>query len=130
MPISPIRVCIADDHEMVRTVLASFLNSFPELAVVGAAADGCEALNICSQANPDVLITDLNMPGMDGITLTRCILQAHARIKVIVITSSLDGDKQREAIQAGAARCIQKDNTYGSLPGMIRELCARSAFGP
>jgi len=124
----PVRVLITDDHEMVRGGLASFLEAFPDLEIVGEAGNGEEALVLCSAVRPNVVITDLNMPFMDGVEVTRRIMQEYPGIKVIVVTGSLDENKQEEAIQAGAVRCIQKDNGYHELPDIILAACTPPAL--
>lgn len=120
----PVRVLIADDHEMVRRGLADYLEAFQDLEVVGEARNGEEALGMCDDVRPDVVITDLNMPIMDGIEVTQRIMQKYRGIKVIVVTSSMDESRQQEAVRAGAVRCIKKDGNYYELPDIIMEACA------
>jgi NarL family two-component system response regulator LiaR len=124
----PVRILIADDHEMVRRGLVSFLEAFPDLEIVGEAENGEEALKLCSAGRPDVVITDLNMPVMDGVEVTRRIMQEYPGIKVIVVTGSLDESKQQEAIRAGAVRCVQKDNGYHELPDIVLAACTPPAL--
>jgi DNA-binding NarL/FixJ family response regulator len=124
----PVRVLIADDNEMVRTGLASFLDAFPHLEIVGEAENGEEVLVMCRVVKPDVLITDLNMPIMDGIKLTQHIMQEHPVIKVIVVTASLDENRQDEALQVGAVMCIQKDSAFHELPDIILKVCTLPAL--
>ena len=72
---NPIRVIIVDDHAVVRSGLSAFLLAFDDLELVGEAADGEEAVQLCAEAQPDVVLMDLVMPGMDGVTATRAILE-------------------------------------------------------
>lgn len=122
-----VRVLIADDHEMVRSGLASFLNGFPGLEIVGMAGDGEETLGLCNALRPDVLITDLYMPVMDGVEVTRRVLHEHPETKVIVISGSLDESRRQDAFRAGAVMCLQKDNAYRDLPDLILEVCSPPA---
>src|SRR6476620_863466 len=82
-----IRVLIVDDHAVVRSGLAAFLQVFDDLELVGEAANGQQALRLCEQVQPDVVLMDQVMPGMDGATATRAIRQQYPHIQVIALTS-------------------------------------------
>jgi DNA-binding NarL/FixJ family response regulator len=104
-----IRIVIADDHGVVRQGLRMILALDPELDVVGEARDGAEALDITRQLQPDVVIMDLIMPGMDGISATSAIRQELPKTEVLALTSALDDATVIKAIRAGAIGYLLKD---------------------
>lgn len=106
---TPIRVLLVDDHDMVRRGLAVFLQAFPELELIGEAADGPEAIEFCNATPPDVILMDVMMPQMDGIEATRQIRAVHPNIRVLMLSSSKDEEAIKSAIQAGAIGYILKD---------------------
>jgi two-component system, NarL family, response regulator LiaR len=117
---APIRVAIVDDHEMVRSGLALFLSAFSDLQLVGQAANGAEALQLCKEACPDVLLMDLLMPEMDGISATRAIRKAHPQVKIIALTSFSDHDLVQQALQSGAIGYLLKSASIDELSSAIR----------
>ncbi len=84
---APIRVMLVDDHTMVRRGLATFLQVFDDLELAGEAADGGEAIQLCAQLMPDVVLMDLSMPVMDGVTATRIIRQRFPKVQVLATLS-------------------------------------------
>lgn len=121
---SRIRVLIVDDHAVVRSGLAAFLLPFDDLQLVGEADGGRTALELCRDAQPDVVLMDLVMPGMDGAAATQAIRQAHPQTQVIALTSFHEGDLVQQALQAGAISYLLKDVTADDLAGAIRAACA------
>jgi len=115
-----IRVVIVDDHEMVRRGLASFINSVDDLEMVGEARNGLEAIQVCQQARPDVVLMDLIMGVMDGVTSIRKLRQAHPRLHVIALTSAMDADTVTAAMQAGATSYLLKNVSTDQLALAIR----------
>ncbi len=115
-----IRVMIVDDHEMVRSGLAMFLEAFDDLQLVGEAANGMEAIRMCDEVNPDVILMDLLMPEMDGIAATRAIRQAHPNVHVIALTSFNNQDLVEAALQAGAIGYLLKNASIDELAKAIR----------
>ena len=115
-----IRVLIVDDHHIVRQGLRNFLELNEDISVVGEAGDGISAQTAAGELNPDVILMDLVMPRMDGITATAGIKQAHPSIKVIALTSFTEDDKVIPAIQAGASSYLLKDVTPDELVEAIR----------
>jgi len=83
----PIRVMLVDDHAVVRSGLAAFLLAYDDLELVGEAGSGEEAVRLCEQAQPNVVLMDLVMPGMDGVAATRAIRERCPQIQVIALTS-------------------------------------------
>jgi two-component system, NarL family, response regulator LiaR len=104
-----IRVLIVDDHVVVRKGLRRFLEHDPKLKVVGEAVNGIEALEKARDLQPDVILMDLLLPGMDGGTATSIICRELPEIKVIVLTSVLNDASLANFIQAGAAGYLLKD---------------------
>jgi len=98
----PIRILIADDHPLFRGGLRSLLESVPDTQVVGEATDGQEAVELARTLTPDVVVMDLNMPGLSGIEATRQIAQETQEIHVLVMTMHEDDDSVFAALRAGA----------------------------
>jgi DNA-binding NarL/FixJ family response regulator len=115
-----IRILIVDDHQVVRQGLRTFLELHPDIVVVGEAGDGAAAVELSAHASPDVVLMDLVMPGMDGITATRRIKALNTGIKIIALTSFTEDDKVFPAIQAGASSYLLKDVTPDVLVDAIR----------
>jgi NarL family two-component system response regulator LiaR len=115
-----IRVLVVDDHEMVRRGLAAYLNTHPDILLVGEAGDGLEALELCQQLQPDVVLMDLMMPAMGGIEATRRIRAAYPHTQVIALTSFQEKKLVEEAIQAGAISYLLKKVTGDDLAAAIR----------
>jgi DNA-binding NarL/FixJ family response regulator len=105
---SPVRVVLADDHPMFRYGLISAIANNPEIEIVGEAADGRELLTLVNDTEPDVVITDLTMPDMDGATATRAILAHHPEIKVLVLTMHDENQTLIGALRAGARGYLLK----------------------
>jgi DNA-binding NarL/FixJ family response regulator len=104
-----IRIVIADDHAVVRAGLAQLIATFAGMELVGAAADGREAVALCEERSPDVVLMDLEMPVLDGIDATRRIRDAHPAVAVVVLTSFSDRERILRALDAGAAGYLLKD---------------------
>lgn len=104
-----IRVMIVDDHAVVRSGLATFLMTYDNLELAGEASSGEQALALCSQYRPDVILMDLVMPGMDGATATRLIREKYPQIQVIALTSFKEQDLVTGALQAGAIGYLLED---------------------
>jgi NarL family two-component system response regulator LiaR len=118
--IDPIRVLLVDDHEMVRRGLAVFLNSFDDLHMIGEAANGKEALDMCRQLDPDVILMDILMPEMDGIEATKLILAEFPQTKIIAMTSFEKEDVVTEVIRNGAIGFLMKNASIDELAAAIR----------
>lgn len=104
-----IRVVIADDHAVVRAGLTQLVATFADVELVGAAANGREAVTLCAERRPDVVLMDLEMPVLDGIAATREIRAAHPEVAVVVLTSFSDRERILRALDAGAAGYLLKD---------------------
>jgi NarL family two-component system response regulator LiaR len=115
-----IKVLIVDDHQVVRQGLRTFLELHEDIAVIGEANDGMDAVEMVTQLQPDVVLMDLVMPRMDGITATQKIHLLGFPTKVIALTSFSEDDKVFPAIQAGAASYLLKDVSPDDLVDAIR----------
>jgi DNA-binding NarL/FixJ family response regulator len=104
-----IRVLLVDDHAVVRAGLAQLLAGAADIEVVGQAGDGAEAVALARQCRPDVVLMDLQMPGMDGVEATRRIHRLGAGSEVVALTSFSDSERIVAALDAGAVGYLLKD---------------------
>ena len=131
IPSEFIRIMVVDDHAMVRRGLASFLKVSGDLQLVGEAKNGAEAIQLCDEILPDVVLMDMVMPDMDGATATRAICQKHPQVRVIVLTSFKEGDLVKKALEAGAIGYLLKDVSGDDLVHAIRAAHAgRATLSP
>jgi DNA-binding NarL/FixJ family response regulator len=119
-----IKVAIVDDQRLFVDGLARILGIQPDMVVVGRAHTGEEAVELCLRAEPDIVLMDLSMPGMGGISATRKILSLLPRIQVLVLTVHTDDANLFQAIKAGAQGYILKDCTPEDLTSAIRSVHA------
>jgi DNA-binding NarL/FixJ family response regulator len=115
-----IRVLLVDDHRLVRAGLTSLLATAADVEVVGEAADGAHALEQVTATRPDVVLMDLSMPVMDGVTATRALRTRHPEARVVVLSSFSDRSRVREAVAAGATGYVLKDCTPDELLSAVR----------
>jgi len=116
-----IRVLIVDDHEVVRMGLRSFLETEPDIRVVGEAANGKEAVSAARELQPDIVLMDLLMPVMSGVEATAAITAAGMCTRVVVLTSSLDDTMIINALKAGAVGYILKSSAAGRVLDAVRQ---------
>src|ERR1041385_3405278 len=119
-----IKILLVDDHTVVRSGLSKFLMVNKDLKLVGEASDGAEAIQMVSLRKPDVVLMDLMMPGVDGITATREIHQKYPNVKIIALTSFAEQNMVQGDLQAGAIGYLQKNVTAKELGNAIRSACA------
>ena len=127
-PSQPIRVMIVDDHTMVRRGLATILKVFDDpstgsgqaLQLAGEAGNGAEAITLCGEVLPDVILMDMVMPEMDGAAATRVIRQKYPQVQVIALTSFKEGELIKNALEAGAIAYLLKDVSADDLARAIR----------
>src|ERR671921_1891730 len=105
----PARIVIVDDHALARESLQDMLADEPELEIVGKAANGLEALTLCSRLQPDLVLMDVRMPRLDGLEATRKVKQEYPKIIVLILTMHENPDYLLEALRAGAAGYVLKD---------------------
>jgi NarL family two-component system response regulator LiaR len=116
-----IRVLIVDDHQLLRMGLAIFLGNIDDMQVVGEAANGQEAVELTQRLHPDVVLMDLGMPVMDGMTATGIIVRNHPHTRVIILTSTFSDEREKEALNVGAYNYLRKNISADVLADAIRE---------
>jgi NarL family two-component system response regulator LiaR len=119
-PSEPIRVMLVDDHAVVRSGLSAFLLAFDDLELVGEASNGAEAVKLCQEIQPDVVLMDMMMPEMDGATATRLIRQNNPQVQVIALTSFKEDELVHGALEAGAIGYLLKNISAEELVNAIR----------
>jgi DNA-binding NarL/FixJ family response regulator len=124
----PVRVFVVDDHTVVRRGLHAYLEMVDDMELIGEAAEGREALEgiaalVAAGRPPDVVLMDLLMPGMDGVTATAAITQRYSEMEVVAMTSFAEADKVQGALQAGAAGYLLKDAEADEVAAAIRAAC-------
>ena len=116
----PIRVMLVDDHAVVRSGLGAFLLAFDDLELVADAGSGEQAVRLCKQVQPDVVLMDLVMPGMDGAATTHAIREVCPHIQVIALTSFKEKELVQGALEAGAIGYLLKNVSADELADAIR----------
>src|SRR3954451_9274449 len=116
----PIRVLLVDDHPMTRAGLVVFLQAYPDLELIGEVSSGEEALELCARTQPDVVLMDMKLPGIDGIEATRELKRLHPQVHVISLTSFQEGNMVEQALQAGAISYLLKNASANDLAWAIR----------
>jgi DNA-binding NarL/FixJ family response regulator len=115
-----IRVLIVDDHAVVRTGLRVFLDLQPDIDVVGEAADGSEGVALARRLEPDVILMDLLMPNMDGITAIGRVKAERPETEIVTMTSFIEEDKVTAALEAGASGYVLKDAEAEEVAAAVR----------
>jgi NarL family two-component system response regulator LiaR len=131
MPPEPIRILLVDDHAVVREGLRAFLGLQDGFEIVGEAADGLEAIERADELEPDVILMDLVMPRLDGVSAMRELRHRSgrtSRARVIVLTSFLDDDRLLPALEAGAAGYLLKNSQPAELARAVRAAHAGEAI--
>lgn len=118
----PARVVIADDHEWARSELRQVLQCMPDVILVGEASNGCEALDLCRQLRPDLVLLDVRMPEMDGITTARAIAHEELGTRVLIMTAYDDPHSLVEALRARVGGFVLKDSSIRALIDAIRSV--------
>jgi NarL family two-component system response regulator LiaR len=111
---------VVDDHNAVRSALAAFLLAYDDLEIFGEAVNGLEALQLCQHRQPDVILMDLAMPQMDGVSATRAIRARYPHTQVLVLTGSKEERMVQDALEAGAVGHWLKEITSEELAHAIR----------
>jgi DNA-binding NarL/FixJ family response regulator len=130
-PPAAVRIVVADDHQVVRAGFAGLLGTQPDFTVVGTAADGAEAVRICRELRPDVVLMDVRMPGMDGIEATRQLAgryEAGSGPSILILTTFDLDEYVYDALRAGASGFLLKDVTAERLFDAVRVIAAGDAL--
>ena len=123
-----VRVVLADDQPLVRAGLRVLVADHPDLAIVGEAGTGAEAVRIAGDTHPDVVVMDIRMPGMDGIEATRIITTGPEAPRVLILTTFDDDDYVYGALRAGASGFLVKDMALEDILAAIRVVAAGDAL--
>ena len=118
----PVRVVVVDDHALLRDTIRHLLVGVPDMEWVGEAADGAEAVDLVAAASPDVVLMDLSMPGTDGLSATRQILDSCSSTRVLVLTSSTEPGHEAQSLAAGASGVLTKDGNPATILAGIRSV--------
>ncbi|MCI0159058.1 response regulator transcription factor [Leifsonia shinshuensis] len=128
---TPIRVVVADDQAIIRDGLVTVLGLLPDMQVVGAAADGAEAVALAVSERPDVVLMDLRMPVLDGVGATERITRDAPGVAVLVLTTFADDESILTALRAGARGYLTKDAGRAELAAAVRAVArGQSTFAP
>jgi DNA-binding NarL/FixJ family response regulator len=125
---APVRIVVADDHQVVRTGFAALLDTQPDFTVLGTASDGAEAVRMSMELRPDVVLMDVRMPGTDGIEATRQLTGRAAGPRVIILTTFDLDEYVYDALRAGASGFLLKDVTAERLFDAVRVVAAGEAL--
>ncbi len=120
MKTDSIRVLLVDDHTVVRSGLSAMLSAEDDLELAGEAAEGSEGVRLCERVKPDVVLMDLLMPVMDGVTATRIIHERWPGIRIIILTSFKEREQVDGALKAGAMSYLLKTASAAELVSAIR----------
>ena len=115
-----IRVLLVDDHEVLRSGLRYLLDVVDYIEVVGEASNGIEAVEMCGELKPDVVLMDIMMPEMNGIESTKKIKEQHPKIQVIVLSSSIEEEMIHDALEVGAVSYLTKNISSEELTTAIK----------
>lgn len=117
-----LRLVIADDHALVREGMRAMLAGEPDLVVIGEATDGREAVEVCRELRPDLVLMDVQMPEMDGLSATREINAECPKTAVLIVTTHASPEYLLEAVRAGAAGYVLKEATKAQLVDCVRRV--------
>ncbi len=126
---SPISIVLVDDHRVVTRSLKAYLESFPDLKVIGIAASGEQLLEHVAEWNPQIVLMDLLMPGgLDGIQTTRRLLERMPSVRVIALTASTDEARMMGVLRAGAVGYVRKDAEPETLLAAVRAVARGKTY--
>lgn len=123
----PIRVLLVEDNDVFRQALELMLEITPDIRVMAAVSDGEAALEVCPQIDPDVVVVDYRLPGLDGVETTAGLRSACPRASVVVLTAAAETGEVQALLDAGAVACLTKDRGLDEIVGAIREAAGRGA---
>jgi DNA-binding NarL/FixJ family response regulator len=123
----PIEVALIEDNEGYREALEVMLGVTPDVRVVASVGDGESALRVCPGVDPDVIVVDFRLPGLDGVETTSAIREACPRAAVVVLTASVESGELAALYDAGAVACLTKDRGLDDIVSAIRQAAGRDA---
>ena len=126
----PVTILLADDHQVVRHGLRALLQAEPDFFVVGEASNGLEALRLVEKLNPNVLVVDLSMPGLNGLEVTRQVSHRRLKTRVIVLSMHTNEHYITDALQNGAFGYVFKNSPIDGLVRAIRDVVAGLHYLP
>jgi DNA-binding NarL/FixJ family response regulator len=128
--VGTVRIIVADDHQVVRDGFAELLNTQPDFEVLATASDGVEAVRLCAELHPDVVLMDVRMPGMDGIEATRQIARANqdGGPRILILTTFDLDEYVYDSLRAGASGFLLKAGTAERLFDAVRVIAAGDAL--
>jgi DNA-binding NarL/FixJ family response regulator len=124
---APIDVLLVEDNEGFRQALELMLEVTPDVRVVASVPDGESALRACDAVDPDVVLLDYRLPGLDGVETTAAIRRENPEAAVVVLTASVESGELAALFDAGAVACLTKDRALEDIVGAIRQAAGRSA---
>ena len=123
----PIDVVLVEDNDTFREALELMLGLTPDVRVVAAVPDGESALRVCPELQPDVVLVDYRLPGLDGVETTSALRAALPKTAVVVLTAAAEHEEIQALYDAGAVACLTKDRGVEEIVGAIREAAGRGA---
>jgi DNA-binding NarL/FixJ family response regulator len=121
----PIEVVLVEDNDIFREALELMLEVTPDIRVVAAVGDGETALDVCPRVDPDVVLVDYRLPGLDGVETTAGLRSACPAVSVVVLTAAAETGEIQALLDAGAVACLTKDRGLEEIVGAIREAAGR-----
>ncbi len=116
----PIRIVLIEDNDVFREALELLLTLNGEIEVVGAAASGSRAVDLCRELSPDVLLVDYRLPGLDGVQVTRAVREHCPTVAVVALTAAAGEREMKAMLEAGATACIRKDEPLDAIAEAVR----------
>ncbi len=123
----PIEVVLVEDNDVFREALELMLQVTPDIRVVAAVGNGEKALDVCPRVEPDVVLVDYRLPGLDGVETTARLGSVCPRASVVVLTAAAEANEIQALLDAGAVACLTKDTGLDEIVGAIREAAGRGA---
>jgi DNA-binding NarL/FixJ family response regulator len=123
----PIRLVLVEDNDVFREALVLLLGQRTDVAVVGTAADGIEAVELSRRLRPDVVLLDYRLPALDGVQAARAIREACPRTAVVCLTASANARETEALYQAGAVECLTKDQELDEIVAAVQRVAGRVA---
>jgi len=124
----PLRILIADDHELVRAGFRNLIENFPDLEVVAEANDGQEALGLIAHHNPDIVLMDISMPGLGGLEATRRAVKDFPQVRIIILSMHAIDEYVIQALRAGASGYLIKDSSPAELILALKTVTAGETY--